>query len=50
MLTGSRLEVRQTQDPMPDIGEVIDLDEVPDALERARRSEGPLRIVVHPNG
>jgi threonine dehydrogenase-like Zn-dependent dehydrogenase len=37
-------------DPLPSIGEVIDLDGVPDALERARRSEGPPRIVVHPNG
>jgi threonine dehydrogenase-like Zn-dependent dehydrogenase len=37
-------------DPMPSIGEVIDLDGVPDALDRARRSEGPPRIVVHPNG
>ena len=37
-------------DPTPSIGEVIDLDGVPDALERARRSEGPPRIVVRPNG
>ena len=37
-------------DPMPSIGEVIGLDGVPDALERARRSEGPPRIVVRPNG
>lgn len=37
-------------DPVPSIGEVIDLDGVPDALERARRSEGPPRIVVRPNG
>ena len=37
-------------DPTPSIGEVIGLDGVPDALERARRSEGPPRIVVRPNG
>lgn len=37
-------------DPMPCIGEVVDLDGVPDALDRVRRSEGPPRIVVHPNG
>ncbi|BBX46267.1 zinc-binding dehydrogenase [Mycobacterium cookii] len=37
-------------DPMPSVGSVIGLDEVPDAIERARRSEGPPRVVVHPNG
>ena len=37
-------------DPMPSVGQVIALDGVPDALERTRRSEGPPRIVVHPNG
>jgi threonine dehydrogenase-like Zn-dependent dehydrogenase len=37
-------------DPLPSIGEVIGLDEVPAALERSRRSEGPPRIIVHPNG
>lgn len=36
-------------DPVPSIGKVIGLDEVPEALELARRSEGPPRIVVHPN-
>jgi threonine dehydrogenase-like Zn-dependent dehydrogenase len=36
-------------DPLPSIGKVIGLDEVPDALELTRRSEGPPRIVVHPN-
>ncbi len=30
------------------VGEVI--DEVPDALDLARASDGPPRIVVHPNG
>jgi len=37
-------------DPLPSIGSVIGLDEVPEALDLARRSEGPPRIVVHPNG
>lgn len=37
-------------DPLPSVGRVIGLDEVPEALEMARRSEGPPRIVVHPNG
>lgn len=37
-------------DPMPSVGRIIGLDEVPDAIEEARRSEGPPRIVVHPNG
>jgi threonine dehydrogenase-like Zn-dependent dehydrogenase len=37
-------------DPLPSIGKVIGLDEVPEAIELARRSDGPPRIVVHPNG
>jgi threonine dehydrogenase-like Zn-dependent dehydrogenase len=37
-------------DPLPSVGKVIGLEEVPDALELTRRSEGPPRIVVHPNG
>ena len=36
-------------DPGPSIGKVIGLEEVPEALELARRSEGPPRIVVHPH-
>ena len=36
-------------DPLPSVGEVITLDDVPDALDRARKSDGPPRIVVHPN-
>ncbi|WP_096283563.1 zinc-binding dehydrogenase [Mycobacterium ahvazicum] len=39
-----------TLDPLPSIGKVIGLDDVPDALDLARRSDGPPRIVVHPNG
>ena len=35
-------------DPTPCIGEVVGLDGLPDALDRARHSEGPPRIVVHP--
>jgi threonine dehydrogenase-like Zn-dependent dehydrogenase len=37
-------------DPLPSIGKVIGLDEVPEAIAAARRSDGPPRIVVHPNG
>jgi threonine dehydrogenase-like Zn-dependent dehydrogenase len=37
-------------DPLPSVGAVISLDEVPDALDLARTSNGPPRIVVHPNG
>jgi threonine dehydrogenase-like Zn-dependent dehydrogenase len=37
-------------DPLPSVGRVIGLDEVPAAIEEARRSTGPPRIVVHPNG
>ncbi len=35
-------------DPLPSVGQIIGLDEVPDALELTRRSEGPPRIIVHP--
>ncbi|MED5816394.1 zinc-binding dehydrogenase [Mycolicibacterium sp. 050232] len=37
-------------DPTPSIGMVVPLDEVPDALDLARRSAGPARIIVRPNG
>jgi threonine dehydrogenase-like Zn-dependent dehydrogenase len=37
-------------DPLPSVGAIIGLDEVPDAIDLARKSEGPPRIVVHPNG
>ncbi|OBA61155.1 zinc-binding dehydrogenase [Mycobacterium sp. 1100029.7] len=37
-------------DPLPTVGKIIGLDDVPDALDLARRSDGPPRIVVHPNG
>jgi threonine dehydrogenase-like Zn-dependent dehydrogenase len=37
-------------DPLPSVGKIITLDEVPDALDLARKSAGPPRIVVHPNG
>jgi threonine dehydrogenase-like Zn-dependent dehydrogenase len=36
-------------DPLPPIGKIIGLNEVPDALELTRRSEGPPRIIVHPH-
>ena len=35
-------------DPLPSVGKVIGLDEVPEALDLTRRSEGPPRIIVHP--
>lgn len=37
-------------DPLPSIGAVVGLDEVPAALDSARKSTGPARIIVHPNG
>lgn len=37
-------------DPLPSIGKVIGLDEVPEAIDEARQSSGPPRTVVHPNG
>jgi threonine dehydrogenase-like Zn-dependent dehydrogenase len=37
-------------DPLPSVGSIVGLDEVPDALDLARKSDGPPRIVVHPNG
>jgi threonine dehydrogenase-like Zn-dependent dehydrogenase len=36
-------------DPRPSIGMTVDLDGLPDAIELARRAQGPPRIVVHPN-
>lgn len=35
-------------DPLPSVGMVIGLDDVPRAIDMARRAEGPPRIVVHP--
>jgi threonine dehydrogenase-like Zn-dependent dehydrogenase len=35
-------------DPLPSIGRVIRLDEVPDAIDQVRKSQGPPRVVVHP--
>jgi threonine dehydrogenase-like Zn-dependent dehydrogenase len=37
-------------DPLPSVGMIIGLDEVPEALDLARKAQGPPRIVVHPNG
>jgi threonine dehydrogenase-like Zn-dependent dehydrogenase len=37
-------------DPLPSIGKIVALDDVPEAIDLARRSDGPPRIVVHPNG
>lgn len=35
-------------DPTPAIGMVVGLDGLPDALDMARKSQGPPRIVIHP--
>lgn len=35
-------------DPLPSIGRTIGLDEVPEAIDQVRRSQGPPRVVVHP--
>ena len=35
-------------DPRPSIGMVVDLDGVPDAIDLARKAQGPPRIIVHP--
>lgn len=37
-------------DPTPSIGRVVTLDEAPEAIDLARRSAGPPRIMIHPNG
>jgi threonine dehydrogenase-like Zn-dependent dehydrogenase len=36
-------------DPLPSVGRIIGLDEVPEAIDLARTSQGPPRIVVRPN-
>ena len=38
-----------TLDPRPSIGMTVDLDGLPDAIDLARKAEGPPRIIVHPN-
>jgi threonine dehydrogenase-like Zn-dependent dehydrogenase len=35
-------------DTLPSVGRTIGLDEVPEALDQVRRSQGPPRVVVHP--
>ena len=37
-------------DPLPSVGMVIALDDVPDGIDLARKAQGPPRIVIHPNG
>ncbi|MGO8861845.1 MAG: alcohol dehydrogenase catalytic domain-containing protein [Acidimicrobiales bacterium] len=37
-------------DPRPSIGMVVTLDQVPDAIDVARKAQGPPRIIVHPAG
>ena len=46
VLRGGRLEVRETPDPVPGEGELL-LRTLATAI---CASEGPPRIVVHPNG
>jgi threonine dehydrogenase-like Zn-dependent dehydrogenase len=36
-------------DPLPSIGATIGLDEVPEAIDRVRKGQGPPRVVVHPS-
>ncbi|HKV20164.1 MAG TPA: hypothetical protein VJR50_14125 [Mycobacterium sp.] len=36
-------------DPSPSIGETIGLDEMPDAIDQARKGQGPPRVVVDPS-
>jgi threonine dehydrogenase-like Zn-dependent dehydrogenase len=42
--------VAGTLDPRPSIGMTVDLDGLPEAIDLARRAQGPPRIIVHPNG
>lgn len=35
-------------DPRPCIGSIVGLTDVPEAIDQARRSSGPVRIIVHP--
>lgn len=35
-------------DPLPSVGRTIGLDDVPEALDQVRRSQGPPRVIVHP--
>jgi threonine dehydrogenase-like Zn-dependent dehydrogenase len=35
-------------DPRPSMGMVVGLDGVPDAIELARKAQGPPRIIIHP--
>jgi threonine dehydrogenase-like Zn-dependent dehydrogenase len=36
-------------DVRPVVGEVVSLDDLPTSIDRARRGEGPARIVVRPD-
>jgi threonine dehydrogenase-like Zn-dependent dehydrogenase len=35
-------------DPAPAIGMVVGLDDLPEAMDLARKAQGPPRIIVHP--
>jgi len=36
-------------DPLPSVGKIVGLEDVPEAIELARSSTSPARIMVHPN-
>ena len=48
VLRGGKLEVRETDDPVPGRGKIIGLDDVPGAIDQVRKGQGPPRVVVHP--
>jgi threonine dehydrogenase-like Zn-dependent dehydrogenase len=37
-------------DPLPSVGKIIGIEDVPDAIDLARKSDGPPRIIVYPKG
>jgi threonine dehydrogenase-like Zn-dependent dehydrogenase len=37
-------------DPLRSVGKIIGLEDVPDAIDLARKSDGPPRIIVYPKG
>lgn len=44
------IAAKRLDPPLPSVGRIVTLDEVPEAIDLARRSAGPPRIIVHPNG
>ena len=37
-------------DPLPSVGRIVGLADVPEAIDEVRKSQGPPRVVIHPNG